>query len=377
MNQIIDNILAELDRTGNLRRFPAENPASKTVDLSSNDYLGIASKPELQQEFLSTIDFSHMQFTSSASRLLSRSQYSYRLLEETLADAYGNGKQALLFNSGYHANTGIVSAFAGTKTYILADKLVHASIIDGIKLSGLPFARFRHNDYGHLDRLATIAYGEGYKLIIIAESVYSMDGDCADIGTLVSIKKRFPGSVLYVDEAHGVGTEGPGGLGLCKASDGFEDVDIIIGTLGKALASSGAFAITFRAMRSFLINRSRSLIFSTAIAPVNVLWSRFTFMRALGMDTERRHLKMLGQALAEVLKSVGANSHTGHIQPLIVGNPQQAVELSGKLREEGFDVLPIRTPTVPPGTDRLRFSLSAALSLEDISRLGNALRRII
>ena len=204
-----------------------------------------------------------------------------------------------------------------------------------------------------------------------------MDGDCADIDTLVSIKKRFPGSVLYVDEAHGVGTEGPGGLGLCKTSDGFEDVDIIIGTLGKALASSGAFAITSRAMRSFLINRSRSLIFSTAIAPVNVLWSRFTFMRALGMDTERRHLKMLGQALAEVLKSVGANSHTGHIQPLIVGNPQQAVELSGKLREEGFDVLPIRTPTVPPGTDRLRFSLSAALSLEDISRLGNALRRII
>lgn len=377
MNQIIDNILAELDRTGNLRRFPAENRASKTVDLSSNDYLGIASKPELQQEFLSTVDFSQMQFTSSASRLLSRSQHSYRLLEETLADAYGCGKQALLFNSGYHANTGIVSAFAGTKAYILADKLVHASIIDGIKLSGLPFARFRHNDYGHLNRLATKAYGEGYKLIIIAESVYSMDGDCADIDTLVSIKKRFPGSVLYVDEAHGVGTEGPGGLGLCKSSDGFEDVDIIIGTLGKALASSGAFAITSRGMRSFLINRSRSLIFSTAIAPVNVLWSRFTFMLALGMDTERRHLKTLGQALAEALKSVGANSHTGHIQPLIVGNPQRAVELSGKLREEGFDVLPIRTPTVPPGTDRLRFSLSAALSLEDIDRIGNALRKTI
>lgn len=376
MNQIIENILADLGQTGNLRQFPGENE-SHCVDLTSNDYLGMASNTDMQERFLSSVDFGRMQFTSSASRLLSHSQQPYRELEETLADAYGCGKQALLFNSGYHANTGMISAFASTKAYILADKLVHASIIDGIKLSGLPFARFRHNDYAHLDRLAAKAYNEGYRLIIIAESVYSMDGDCADTDTLTGIKKRYPGSVLYIDEAHGVGVEGPAGLGLCKASTYFEDVDIIIGTLGKALASSGAFAITSPMLRTYMINKSRSLIFSTAIAPINVLWSRFTFLKSLGMDTERQKLKKLGQALADELKTVGASSHTGHIQPLITGNPLRAVELSGKLREEGFDVLPIRTPTVPPGTDRLRFSLSAALNLEDINRLGNALRKII
>lgn len=374
MNQIIENILADLGQTGNLRQFPVEND-SHCVDLTSNDYLGMASNTDMQERFLSSVDFGRMQFTSSASRLLSHSQQPYRELEETLADAYGCGKQALLFNSGYHANTGMISAFAGTKAYILADKLVHASIIDGIKLSGLPFARFRHNDYAHLDRLAAKAYNEGYRLIIIAESVYSMDGDYADTDTLTGIKKRYPGSVLYIDEAHGVGVEGPAGLGLCKASTYFEDVDIIIGTLGKALASSGAFAITSPMLRTYMINKSRSLIFSTAIAPINVLWSRFTFLKSLGMDTERQKLKKLGQALADELKTVGASSHTGHIQPLITGNPLRAVELSGKLREEGFDVLPIRTPTVPPGTDRLRFSLSAALNLEDINRLGNALRK--
>lgn len=377
MNQIIDNILDGLAASGNLRQFPAEDTAAHCVDLSSNDYLGIASNTRLQEEFLSSVDFGRMQLTSSASRLLSHSQQSYMLLEVTLSEAYGCGKQTLLFNSGYHANVGIVSAFAGTKAYILADKLVHASIIDGIKLSGLPFARFRHNDYTHLDRLAAKAFGEGYKLIIIAESIYSMDGDSSDIDALVDIKKRYPGSLLYIDEAHGVGVEGPAGLGLCKASACFEDVDIVIGTLGKALASSGAFAISSPAMRNFMINKSRSLIFSTAIAPINVLWSRFTFTHALGMDTERQHLKMLGKTLANELRTVGGSSKASHIQPLIVGEPRRAVELSGKLREEGFDVLPIRTPTVPPGTDRLRFSLSAALNLDDISRLGNALRQTI
>ncbi len=144
MNQIIDKILAELDKSGNLRKFPTESQDARYVDLSSNDYLGI-----------------------------------------------GCEKQALLFNSGYHANTGLISAFASTKAYIIADKLVHASIIDGIKLSGLPFARFRHNDYSQLDRLAAKVYGEGYNIIIIAESVYSMDGDCADIDTLAEIKRRY------------------------------------------------------------------------------------------------------------------------------------------------------------------------------------------
>lgn len=375
MNQIIDDIISSIASAGNLRHIPDDGIDCCRVDLSANDYLGIASHTGWQQEFLASTDFDRMLFTASASRLLARNQSPFSLLESTLAQAYG--RPALLFNSGYHANTGLVSAFACLPYFIIADKLVHASIIDGIKLSGLPFARFRHNDCTHLSRLADKAHDEGKHLIIIAESIYSMDGDSTDIDELARIKRRYPESILYIDEAHGIGVRGPAGLGLCKESQHFQDVDIIVGTLGKALASSGAFAILSPAMREFMVNRARSLIFSTALAPLSALWSRFTFLKSLDMDADRARLAQLGELLAAELKSVGANPQPSHIQPLVVGSPQKAVALSEQLRQEGFDVLPIRTPTVPPGTDRLRFSLSAAISPNDIRRLGMALRKII
>lgn len=375
MNRIIEDAIACITEAGNLRRIPEDGCSVEAVDLSSNDYLGIASHPGLQEEFLAGVDFSRMQLTASASRLLARRQCEFNLLESTLADTYG--RPALLFNSGYHANTGLISAFAGLPYFIIADKLVHASIIDGIKLSGLPFARFRHNDYGHLERIAEKAHAEGKKLLIIVESVYSMDGDRADIDALAAIKRRYEDSVLYVDEAHGIGVEGPAGLGLSKASSSFGDVDIIVGTLGKALASSGAFAIVSSEVRRYMVNKARSLIFSTAIPPLSALWSRFVFLRSLEMDTERQHLRALGLQLHSILESVGGDSQPSHIQPLIVGTPQKAIRLSASLREEGFDVLPIRTPTVPPGTDRLRFSLSAAISEDDIRRLGLAIQKIM
>lgn len=375
MNRIIEDAIASITEAGNLRRIPEDGCSVEAVDLSSNDYLGIASHPGLQEEFLAGVDFGRMQLTASASRLLARRQTEFNLLESTLADTYG--RPALLFNSGYHANTGLISAFAGLPYFIIADKLVHASIIDGIKLSGLPFARFRHNDYGHLERIAEKAHSQGKRLLIIVESVYSMDGDRADIDALAAIKRRYEDSILYVDEAHGIGVEGPAGLGLSKASSSFGDVDIIVGTLGKALASSGAFAIVSSEVRRYMVNKARSLIFSTAIPPLSALWSRFVFLRSLEMDTERQHLRALGLQLHTILKSVGGDSQPSHIQPLIVGTPQKAIRLSASLREEGFDVLPIRTPTVPPGTDRLRFSLSAAISEDDIRRLGLAIQKIM
>jgi len=375
MNRIIEDAIASITEAGNLRRIPEDGCSVEAVDLSSNDYLGIASHPGLQEEFLAGVDFSRMQLTASASRLLARRQCEFNLLESTLADTYG--RPALLFNSGYHANTGLISAFAGLPYFIIADKLVHASIIDGIKLSGLPFARFRHNDYGHLERIAEKAHAEGKKLLIIVESVYSMDGDRADIDALAAIKRRYEDSVLYVDEAHGIGVEGPAGLGLSKASSSFGDVDIIVGTLGKALASSGAFAIVSSEVRRYMVNKARSLIFFIVIPPLSALWSRFVFLRSLEMDTERQHLRALGLQLHSILESVGGDSQPSHIQPLIVGTPQKALSLSAVLREEGFDVLPIRTPTVPPGTDRLRFSLSAAISEDYIRRLGLAIQKIM
>ena len=369
MQTIIEQTLGDLAASGNLRLIPDDATTSGRIDFSSNDYLGIATRADLRQEFFSAHDPRDLLMSASASRLLARTQTAFDDFEKSLRDAYG--RSALIFNSGYHANTGLVSALA-TKDYtILADKLVHASIIDGIKLSGAPFERFRHNDMRHLALLAEKISSQGRKLLIIVESVYSMDGDRAPLREIAEIKRKHDGALLYVDEAHAVGVEGPGGLGLVMAmGDQAADVDVIVGTLGKALGSTGAFAIMDDTLRSWAINRARSFIFSTALPPVTVEWSKFVFEKSLGMDSERSHLKALGNALGRTLRN-GSNSH---IQPYMLGNPHAAVEMSKALAADGFDVLPIRTPTVPPGTDRLRLSLSAALSIDDVEALGRAIK---
>ena len=369
MQTIIEQTLGDLATGGNLRLIPDDATKSGRIDFSSNDYLGIATRADLRQEFFSAHDPRDLLMSASASRLLARTQTAFGDFEKSLHDGYG--RPALIFNSGYHANTGLVSALA-TKDYtILADKLVHASIIDGIKLSGAPFERFRHNDMQHLALLADKISRQGRKLLIIVESVYSMDGDQAPIREIAAIKRKHEGALLYVDEAHAVGVEGPGGLGLVMAmGDHQADVDVIVGTLGKALGSTGAFAIMDDTLRSWAINRARSFIFSTALPPVTVEWSKFVFENSLGMDSERSHLKALGNALGRKL----CNGSNSHIQPYMLGNPHAAVEMSQALAADGFDVLPIRTPTVPPGTDRLRLSLSAALSIDDVEALGRAIK---
>lgn len=375
MNAIIKSILEETEASGNLRTVALEDSLASLVDLSSNDYLGLAADNSLRESFLAGEAAATAPLSASASRLLAGSQKTFTSLEATLADAYGSA--ALLFNSGYHANTGIVSALGSIKnTYIIADKLVHASIIDGIKLSGAPFARFRHNDYSHLASLAAKASKEYVNILIIAESVYSMDGDRADIDAIAEIKRQTPGAILLVDEAHAVGVEGQAGLGLVASSASRGDVDIIVGTFGKALASAGAYAITDDVMRQFLINKARSFIFSTALPPFVIAWSEHVFRNMTGMDSRRSHLKKLGLRLSEILRPYGGSTSGGHIQPLIAGSASKAVEWSRSLRSDGFCVLPIRTPTVPPGTDRLRFSLSADLDLAALDNLSESLYHI-
>ena len=194
-----------------------------------------------------------------------------------------------------------------------------------------------------------------------------MDGDYAPIEEFVELKKLYPETYLYVDEAHAVGVEGQNGLGLAKDFD----TDIIVGTLGKALAGQGAFAICSPLMRDYLVNCARSFIFSTAIPPVNIAWNEFVFRKSLEMDAERSHLKNLGTQLRRVLKSL----HSSHIQPLIIGDAARALELSKLLKQVGISALAIRTPTVPAGTERLRFSLSASLTAKDVDELENALQR--
>ena len=370
--------LTRLTDEGNLRRIPACDSPRGLIDLSSNDYLGLAECNDLQREFLYTTGWSDLALTSSASRLLAWSQSVYTRLETTLSELYG--RQVLLFNSGYHANTGIVAALAGApRTLIVADRLVHASIIDGITLSRAPFTRFRHNDIEHLERILAKESGNYDRVLVITESVFSMDGDRADIEALIDLRKRFPKMLLYIDEAHAVGALGRKGLGLVADSRRGRRVDVIIGTFGKACASMGAFAAVSAEVKEFLVNRARSLIFSTALPPINIAWTDFIIRHITEMSTDREYLRLLGERLHSILSPLSPDHHIepSHIQPLVVGDPHRAVALSERLLERGFKVLPIRVPTVPRGTDRLRVSLSAALKVDDIDRFGIALRECL
>ena len=374
MNRIAES-LERLRSRGNYRSIP---PADRReyLDFTSNDYLGLAGMKTLQEEFFARTGTTAIPLSSSASRLLSGVQEEFEALEEKLERLYG--RSALLFNSGYHANTGMIAALGDSHTLILADKLVHASIIDGYRLSDARMIRFRHNDIAHLEKLLARMAGDYERVIVVVESVYSMDGDSPDLQAITELKQRYGNVMVYVDEAHAFGVCGPKGLGLCANPEIAGDVDIVVGTLGKAGASSGAFVITGKRIKEYAVNSARSLIFSTAIPPICCSWTNFLLDKIIVMDDERQHLKNLGVRLAESLQPLTDVEITpSHIQPFILGDSRRAVELSGALLEEGIKVLPIRTPTVPAGTERLRISLSAGMDVSDVDRLAAAIGRLI
>lgn len=373
--------LQELRDAGNYREIPMDTPKG-LMDFSTNDYLGIGSDTAFQERFFADEASKRVPMGSTAARLLAPRQIEYSNLETFLRLAYakrrGDDTAALLFNSGYHANTGLIPALAKKDTLVVADRLVHASIIDGIVLSRAPFERFRHNDLDHLEEILEKKAADFGRVLVVVESVYSMDGDRADIERLLEIKRKHPNVRLYVDEAHAFGVLGPKGLGLVAGSSAPHEVDVVIGTLGKAAASLGAFAITSRDMRDYIINTSRSFIFSTALPPMQAAWSRYAAGRLFTMDKERDHLRVLGEKLRYILQPYTKEVlPASHIQPLIVGDSKKALDLSNRLfTMYGIKALPIRTPTVPAGTERLRFSLSASMKLEDLDVLEEALEGI-
>lgn len=250
----------------------------KMLNMSSNDYLGLASDENLRRSFLQQYGGNFPSFTSSSSRLLTGNFPIYTDLEELVAQRFQR-ESALLFNSGYHANLGILPALTTTKSLILADKFVHASMIDGIRLSRCAFFRYRHNDYEHLKNLLEKNVGKFDRTFIVTESVFSMDGDVADLKQLVQLKKQFPNTYLYVDEAHAIGVYGQNGLGIAERDNLIAEIDLLVGTFGKALASVGAYAVCNQVLKECLINQMRPLIFSTALPPFNVAWTYFIFER--------------------------------------------------------------------------------------------------
>lgn len=370
---LLERIQSELDALREKDQFRVLRDIKKDnlLNLSSNDYLGLSAMPELREEFYKNLQNCPTDETyalsSSSSRLLTGNHPGYLELEQTLSRMY-NDRAALVFNSGYHANIGMLPALTTKKDLILCDKLNHASIIDGIRLADATFKRYPHLDYKALEKLLDKNSAQYDNIFIITESIFSMDGDAADLRKLVELKHKYE-ATLIVDEAHSVGVFGDTGCGLAEEQGVLNEVDIIVGTFGKAFCSAGAYAIMDEAIRDYLINKMRSFIFTTALPPVVVNWSRFILNKTVGMKKRRKHLFKISAKLRNALNSIGDSQ----IIPFIVGENAAAVALSEKLRDAGLLVFAIRPPTVPTGTARLRFSLNAALTEEDIDKILNSM----
>ncbi len=350
------------------------------INFSSNDYLGLAGDTRLREAAIGAI--TEFGVGAGASRLVSGTQSPHLRLEATLAKWKGT-EAALCFSSGYAAALGTVSALVGKDDVILLDKLCHASLIDGAKLSGAVLRVFPHNHLGKLENHLEWARREhaGKRLLILSESVFSMNGDRAPLRELVELKRRF-GALLLLDEAHAVGVIGPNGRGLAAAENLNEDVDVQMGTLSKALGASGGYICGSRSLIEWLINRARSFIYSTA-PPPGIVSAALAAVNFLGSSEgeERRRLLWERIGLMQDLlpynelneKAGGANSA---IFPWIVGDEQAAIDLASALQTEGFFVPAIRYPTVAKGSARLRITVTALHEENQIRSLCKAIKRL-
>jgi hypothetical protein len=375
-------ILDNLELSGNMRSLShAVHDGKYIIDggvrmlnLSSNDYLGLASDRALVDSFMESLHRDELLFSSTSSRLLTGNFQVSDRLEERLKGLFGSGA-ALTFCSGYHMNTGILPAVTDSSSLILADKLVHASIIDGIRLSPAKVIRFRHQDFDQLERLVAENAGKYTSVIIVTESIFSMDGDVTDLRRMVEIKKCRQNVMLYVDEAHAFGVRGETGLGIAQEQGCIRDIDFLCGTFGKAAASVGAYLICSEDMRRFLVNRMRTFIFTTALPPLNQLWTLNVIEHLAGLGERRTKLEENSRKVRSLLKNMGLYCPSdSHIIPFMVGGSHEAVLSAEDMRRKGFYLLPIRPPTVPEGTSRLRISMTAAIDGEETDRLLAALR---
>ncbi|WII95096.1 8-amino-7-oxononanoate synthase [Moraxella haemolytica] len=359
-------LIASLHAKDSIRSF---RPQTALINLSSNDYLGLINDQALKDEFLHTYQHcTDFRFGSSSSRLLTGNFNAHEQLEATLSKAYK--REVLIFNSGYHMNIGIMPALCDQQTLILADKWVHASMIDGIRLAkerGTKSYRYRHQDFCQLNALLDKHHAHYRHIIIMTESVFSMDGDVTDLTALAALKQAYPNVSLYVDEAHGVGAFGRYGLGVAEQMGVMNEIDFLVGTFGKAFASIGGFLVCDEVIKQVLINTMRPVIFSTNLPPINALWSDFIFQKSSSLHKKRQELLDNAKYFIQRLKELGYQCPSdSHIIPIIIGDNNQTVALADKFRSHGFYVLPIRPPTVPVGTSRLRVCLTADITRRQI-----------
>ena len=342
----------------------------RVLNFASNDYLGLAAHPGVAEAAARAArDFGS---GSGASRLISGSLPPHRDLEEALA-AWKGTESALTQGSGFAAALGIIPALVGKEDIVILDRQVHACCVDGARLSGATLRVCRHNDLDHLESLLTWARKQSGtpRVLILTESVFSMDGDRAPLQALVELKDRF-GAWLMLDEAHAVGLFGANRTGCAEAEGVASRIEIQFGTLGKALGSCGGYVCGSRVLTDYLVNRSRSLIFSTAPVPAAAAAAREAIRVIQGPEGARR-CAAVWQRLSQLTSRVRELPGASPIVPVMIGEERAAVSRSQELLAEGFLVPAIRYPTVPRGRARLRVSVTAAHAPEDMDRLSEAL----
>lgn len=389
MQQQLAIALSELEKAGLKRELrPIASRQGPEVDVngvrllnfSSNDYLGLATEPFLAEAAIAAI--AQYGTGSGASRLISGTLSPHSELEFELAK-WKRSEAALAFSSGYATALGVLGAIAGSGDVVILDKLCHACIIDGARLSGAALRVFPHNNLERLEsqlRWARAKHPRG-RIIIATESVFSMDGDCAPLRDMVELKERY-GAWLLLDEAHAVGVHGESGAGLAEAAELIERIEIHMGTLSKALGCAGGYVCGSRSLVDWLTNKARSFMFSTAPPPAQAAVGAAA-VRWMGTEAARQRRHLLWSNIHHFQLSANiARPTQSAIVPLLVGENEAALSASKDLQsasapgELGFWVPAIRYPTVPKGTARLRVTLSAAHSLKAIESLGCALQRI-
>ncbi len=335
----------------------------RLLNLSSNNYLGLANSRLLREEAGEWLQ--RFGASASASRLIVGNLSLHQTVEEKIA-AFQGAEAAILYNTGYMANVGVISALMNKGDFILSDKLNHASIVDGIMLSGAEFRRYPHGDLNRLEDLLKKSSARNKKLIV-TDSVFSVDGDIAPLKEIVELKERF-GAILMIDEAHGGGVFGENRRGVAEMLGVEEGVEVHMGTFSKAFGSYGAYVCGSMKLVEYLVNRSRPFIYSTSLPPA-VLGANLAAIRVVA-ETPELSRKVLENAayLRQNLNRLGFNTlaSASQIIPLLVGDNRKAVEFASLLFKKGVMAVAIRPPTVPPKTARLRLSVTAEHRCEDL-----------
>jgi 8-amino-7-oxononanoate synthase len=378
----IDDQLGDLEQAGLLRQLESRpacggkyrHNGRVVLNFSSNDYLDLAGDSRLKAAALEAVE--QWGCGATASRLMAGNLDLHEALEQALAGLAG-GEAALLFGSGFLANLGVLTTLTGRDDEIFSDRLNHASLIDGARLSRAAVHRYRHLDLDHLEQLLRRKAAPGRRLII-SDSVFSMDGDQAPVADLARLARTY-GAALVVDDAHAFGVLGPQGGGLCRSLEGDLRPDVVVGTMSKALGGYGGFAICSPELRSLLINRARSFIYTTGLPPaclgsaraaVGIIRSEPDLgSRLLARVRHFRKLLVAEGLTVPVLPSA--------ILPIELGDNKLALDVAGKLGFEGLVVTAVRPPTVPPGTARLRLSVTLAHTTDDLRAAASIIGRVV